>query len=259
MEYSQGDGAPLDGTRYHREAILHALDVWKRKQDLGALGDVFDDRRRALINPEIQQQLQSWDRQPRPRGLWIQGPHNTSSLSQNTLIAASLTALAEKRHVPYVFYFVDNKAFTLNSDSRPSHQKALFDMVFFLAVQFAWLLPTTFVTTLDLSTERLEKLQENALSVDDAMDFVCDLRSLAPLIMYCIIDGVQGLENREDIQVTRDLQNVLRRLTSMHSSERARRLPGITKLCFTTDGHVDVLAQLGEQGLLEKIEYGDIE
>lgn len=157
-------------------------------------------------------------------------------------------------------------------NSRLSLQEALMDMVKSLTIQLAFLILGSFVTRVDFSSKRLGKLQQDALSVDDALNLLHGLRSLAPPYLHCVVDGVQDLEDRDDLQQTRNFSYLLNTLVTMHENnaaatsgedlgkvseqaEEVQPLSQTTTLCFTTDGFVDTLAQFVEQDRLDKVEY----
>lgn len=142
-----------------------------------------------------------------------------------------------------------------------------------LTIQLVCLLPATILSTLDLSSDRFEKLQHDSGSLDDAVELLRDLRSLVPPYLHCIVSGFEGLEDRDDKEQTRNLSYVLNTLTSMwgdHSprsvienldgtsnQKKVHTLSQITKLCLASNGYVDALAELVEQDRLDKVEYLD--
>ncbi|KAL8744862.1 MAG: hypothetical protein Q9190_002936 [Brigantiaea leucoxantha] len=156
---------------------------------------------------------------------------------------------------------------------QPSCRELLLDMVKSLIVQLALLLPERFVTRLDLSSARFQKLH-GACGIEDTILLLRDLRSLIPKYFHCIICGLQELEDRNDAQLSRDLLHVVTTLATLHEDkamsvsreesetvlhdvEENRRVLQTTKLCFTSDGYVDALARLAERGHVDKIEYLD--
>ena len=88
-----------------------------------------------------------------------------------------------------------------------------------------------------------------------------------------MINGLENLENRDDAQHTRDLKQVLSGLceapvattldnslqTNTHGETEEEIQQGLqtTKMCFTTDGYVDCLAELVALGHLDKVEFSE--
>ena len=259
--------------RYRRDDILNVLEPLKTSfsQDVQALVDVTLQARQVMIDLPVQRRLLSWNKDLHSQGLWVQGPHDVSKPSQNTLTAGCLVALSRQSDIPCVFYFAALSASTESGNVPLRHQEALMKMLKSLIFQTTLLIPATFTSKLDFTPARFEALQRNDLSVDDTLKLFCDVWSLAPPHLHSIIDGIQNIEDRDDFKHTQNLFNVLDTLAKMHqdgatasgngpeaTSDDTRGLQSsspIRKLCFTTDGYVDALARLLEQDSLNMIEY----
>jgi hypothetical protein len=141
------------------------------------------------------------------------------------------------------------------------------DMLKSLIVQMVLFMPEIVDTLFDLSPARFKTLELEAFSVDETLQLLSDLRSVGPPYLYCVISGIEVLEDRDDMQHTHDLFRVLDTLTSIHERETAiapgeasemgadENLSPITKLCFTTDGYMDALARLAGDDRVDKVEY----
>ncbi|KAI5927727.1 hypothetical protein F4810DRAFT_706471 [Camillea tinctor] len=149
----------------------------------------------------------------------------------------------------------------------------LIDLIQSFIVQHLLILPETTIATVDLSLERFEKLLDPELEFDDALQLLHDIRTLAPPYLHYIIEGAQGLEDRSDnihmrnlLLFSQEIMQVPRTPSpddSMSASSGRNNQPSkekpeiITKVCVTTDGYVDILAELVEIGRIEKVEYED--
>ncbi|KAL8707817.1 MAG: hypothetical protein Q9225_007699, partial [Loekoesia sp. 1 TL-2023] len=200
MKHSQTSIAIVPSVCHRREAILDILKPLRTKyaRHVQALLDMTYRASQLMIDFQVQKRLVSWNKESNSNTLWIQGPYDVSSPSQNTLTAVCMVALSRQSDIPCISHFCNINPPAHSPNSRSSHQGALMDMVKSLVIQMAFLIPATFVTTIDFSSQRLEKLRQDALSIDDALNLLRDLRSLAPPYLHCVIDGAQDLEDRDD-------------------------------------------------------------
>ncbi|KAL8988504.1 MAG: hypothetical protein Q9177_002433 [Variospora cf. flavescens] len=227
---------------YRRNAILDAIPLLKIActHEIQALLDMTTQASQLMIDAEVQRQLLQWNKNPSFNNLWIQGPHEVSNPSQNTLAALCLIALSRQNDIPCLIF----------------------------------LLPETFVSMRNLSLNRFERLQDGLLGIEGTLDLLQDSRSLVPPYLYCVISGIEHLEDRGDEQHSRKLLLVLSTVIGgyQHSAradlhqhwdrandqtEKVSESLQNTKTCFTTDGYADSLAHLVEQGCLVKVEYSD--
>ena len=261
---------------YSRHSILDLLKRFADKfgHNVQSLVNLTSQASQVMIDPQVQSRILSWNKDKNSSNLWIQGPHDVSNLSQNTLTAVCLVALSRQNDIPCIFYFCNLNTNETGTSASPIHREVLKDMVESLIVQLALFLPERIVTEVDLSSKRFESLQSDTFSIKDAIQQLCDLRSLVPQYLHWIISGVQHLEDRDDVEHTRDLLCVLDTLASMQErnamtalrrrpeiaddvNEDPQQLSPVTKLCFTTDGYMDALAQFAEKDRVDRIEYTD--
>ncbi|KAI4145955.1 MAG: hypothetical protein LQ341_002229 [Variospora aurantia] len=261
---------------YRRNAILDAIPLLKIActHEIQALLDMTTQASQLMIDVEVQRRLLQWNRDPGFNNLWIQGPHEVSNPSQNTLAAVCLVALSRQNDIPCVFFFCALTPVDWGDNGQSSTERALMDLVKSLAIQLIFLLPETFVSMRNLSLNRFERLQDGLLGIEGTLDLLQDLRSLVPPYLHCVISGIEHLEDRGDEQHSRKLQRVLSTVIGgyQHSAgedlhqhwdrandqaEKVSESLQTTKTCFTTDGYADSLAHLVEQGCLMKVEYSD--
>ena len=213
------------------------------------------------LDKEVHHHLVTWLRALNPTNFWIQGPHDVSRPSQNSMTAVSLVALARTHNIPSIIYFC---AFTEHYDSIIPKRV---DLGFFLAsivTQLVQFIPEKGYTETDLSPARFVALAQGALGVAETLQLIRDVRNVGPRLLYGFIDNLQVLEDRADGAYTRDFLSAIVTLCGLHREsqppERAvttnenQAVLG-TKICFTTEGYVDGLAQAAELQLVDRVEY----
>ncbi|KIW73051.1 hypothetical protein, variant [Phialophora macrospora] len=250
---TDSDAGDLPPTDFHKredleKAISSYQDVPKLQDD--ELGGILYDTSQLLLDSGVANRLQSWTKSDEADRLWIQGPRDTTRPSQNTLTAISLVALAKRHDIPLISYFCaiadDRHGAGLLPDS-------LAEMVSSLILQMVAQLPSQFTTGLDLSPARLGLVDKSVGSISEKLDLIRDLRSLLPKFVICIIDCLQILEDRKDRAHTRLLQQVVYCLCTFDSDHEDAKTS--TKVCFTTDGYVDILGAAARADALEKVYY----
>lgn len=266
---------------YDRQLILNLLEpVVKRfRDDTQAVVNITSSALHVSIDDQVKRRIDTWITNPCCEGLWILGPHDVSHPSQNTLTAVCLIALSSRHDVPSLSYFCSLR--TLSSlGSRLTHKEILLDMIKSFIVQLLLRCPEHIATELDLSSSRFSMLMEPDVDIGMALELFFDVRTLAPRYMHCVIEAVQELEDRGDAQHTRQLQRALREIvkppalwSSRNSGDpgrevkemdapepqrtRGSELERVMKVCFTSDGYVDALAELASRDEVEKVEYAE--
>ena len=222
-----------------------------------------------MIDTQVRNHLLLWTEGTKPDRLWIQGPSGTSRPSQNQLTAVCLTALSRQNKIPCISYFCcPNQGRTM---FKAFHSDALKEMLGSIVTQPTLLLPERFTSSLDLSPTRYAILKSENPRIESFLELLRDLRTLGPKHLHCILDGVQILENRSEPQHTRDLLSLMHTLCTLDE----KRAPlaandicesdslttcdnhncNVIKVCFTTDGYMDGLAQVATLHLIKKVEY----
>lgn len=266
---------------YDRQLILNLLEpVVKRfRDDTQAVVNITSSALHVSIDDQVKRRIDTWITNTCCEALWILGPHDVSHPSQNTLTAVCLIALSSRHDVPSLSYFCSLR--TLSSlGSRLTHKEILLDMIKSFIVQLLLRCPEHIATELDLSSSRFSMLMEPDVDIGMALELFFDVRTLAPRYMHCVIEAVQELEDRGDAQHTRQLQRALREIvkppalwSSRNSGDpgrevkemdapepqrtRGSELERVMKVCFTSDGYVDALAELASRDEVEKVEYAE--
>lgn len=264
------------GHRFQREDVLRHLGPIAEAygHDIETVVDITSKATKIAVNPRVRQRIADWTSSGRSETLWVQGPRGVHSPSLNTLTAVCLLALSSRNEIPCLSYFCTLSSANAPSASELSPQKTLSNLIKSVITQIVLLLPDHLLTSSDLSPNRFKQLikDEKDFDFDHALQLLHDLRSLIPAYLHCIIDGAQMLEDRENSLHTHHLQRALEELISVPWSEAEacqdtqlkppNDMPGpevrrVIKVCFTTDGYVDGLAQLAGDYRLEKIGYHD--
>jgi hypothetical protein len=116
----------------------------------------------------------------------------------------------------------------------------------------------------DLSPARFAALAQGTLGVAETLQLVRDVRELGPRLVHVFIDNLQVLEDRSNQAYTKDFLSIIAALCRLNGGDRlpesaaapdTSELVFGTKICFTTEGYVDGLAQAVELQLLDKVEF----
>ncbi|KAI0870117.1 hypothetical protein GGS24DRAFT_476517 [Hypoxylon argillaceum] len=240
-------------------------------QDIDNLVEIASQALKIKVGYLVRGRIGTWTTNIESDKLWIQSGYETSHPSQSTLIAASLAALSNENDIPCVSYFCSLQ--THNAyETVPSRRCMLLDMVKSLTAQLLLIYKST-QPKADISLESFKQLINPELDLKTALTLLRETRSILPHLTHFLIEGVQELENRSDIQQTRDLQEVLQEVIDLDqmpalvptgsvdyqrgasdSTELAHQtFSRQVKVCFASDGYVDALALLVEAGQLEMI------
>ncbi|KAF5629628.1 uncharacterized protein FTJAE_8509 [Fusarium tjaetaba] len=246
--------------RYNRAEIqaelAHFTIQWKHQVEL--LTEAAKQVSLLQIDRQVHRRLQTWLRDLSSTNFWIQGPYDVSRSSQNSMTAASLTALARTHNIPFVAYFC---TFT-NHDAFGTPKRA--ELKAFLAsvvTQLVQLIPERGYSQANLPPARFASLAQGTLDVSETLQLIRDVRELGPRLVHVFIDNLQVLEDRSNRAYTRDFLSIIAALCRLNGGRRLAAGPDRselefgTKICFTTEGYVDGLAQAVELQLLHKVEY----
>lgn len=199
------------------------------------------------IDTTMYDTLQSWVHGDKNSCIWIEGPYDTSSPSENSLISAALIDVARRSTTKHLSYFCTEAAVP---PSEPSfHSTALAKMVHSLIAQLVSLLPSETKQSISLSEAPGRALRSCTLSPFQAIEILRELMTLRPPVLICLIDGIQVLEDRGDAFRMARLAEVVNVLLS-ESTDAVKAV----RVCFTTDGNSAVLADLVRDGGVTRIE-----
>ncbi|KAJ5744744.1 hypothetical protein N7533_009614 [Penicillium manginii] len=252
--------------RYSRTEIQAELTIftsqWMNQVDY--LIQAVNESSVLQLNKEVHRRLMTWLRGLNSTHLWIHGPYDVSRPSQNSITTLSLAALARTNNIPCIFYFC---TFTGHHESGVSKGVDLGSLLASIVMQLVQFIPDKGFTETDLSPARFGALARGALSVVETLQLIRDVRNVGPSLVYGFLDNVHVLEDRSDEAYTRDFLKTIATLCKLDRGSQLpehavttndnEAVPG-TKICFTTEGYVDSLAQAEELQLVDRVEF-DIE
>ncbi|ENH67225.1 hypothetical protein FOC1_g10007000 [Fusarium oxysporum f. sp. cubense race 1] len=249
--------------RYNRAEIQAELTnfttQWKNQVE--HLTEAVTKSSLLQIDRHVHHRLQTWLRDFSSSNFWIQGPHDVSRPGQNSMTAVSLTALARNHNIPFVAYFC---TFTNHDALGTSKRACLEAFMASIVTQLVQLIPERGYSREDLSPARFAALAQGALDVAETLQLVRDVRELGPRLVLVFIDNLQVLEDRSNQAYTRDFLSAIAALCRLNGGNRlpesaaapdTSELVFGTKICFTTEGYVDGLAQAVELQLLDEVEF----
>ena len=181
------DEASRSGSRYVQKEILGLLKPLADRfgQNIKRVIDITSQASHVMTHTEIKDHITAWIKAFTDRRLWIQGPHDVSNPSQNTLTAACLVALSNKNDIPCISHFCNLCLGESPESAVSTLRQELMDMLKSLIVQMVLIMPGIVDTQLDLSPARFKTLELEAFSVDDALQLLSDLRSVGPPYLHC--------------------------------------------------------------------------
>lgn len=217
------------------------------------------------LDKDVHHRLVAWLRGPNSANLWIQGPHGMPQPSQNSMTAVSLAALARSNNIPCIVYFC---TFADQTPSRISKKVELGSLLASIVTQLVQFIPDKGYAEADLFPERFAALARGALDVVETVQLIRDVRNVGPRLVYGFVDNIQVLEDRADGTYNRDFLRVIASLCRLGGRSQLSETPVTpneeedeesvfsgTRICFTTDGYVDGLAQAAELQLVDRVEF----
>lgn len=259
---SNYDQVKADQNRHKLQDILQLFDAIAadHKEQIQNLLSVTSRATRVEVDQQIRARIITWVETLATDKLWIQGPHEVSTPSQNTLTAAFLVALSNTNKIPCLHYFCSIN--TRQGDGRNMTSRAmLVQMLKSFIIQLLLMRKDNDIY-IDIPQGHLERLVDATVEteVDDALVVFRSLKAVVPPHLHCVIEGLQELEDRGDSQHTRNLENVVREISSLDlprgtDQEVLEESSRTLKLMYLSDGYVDALAQAIADDQLEKVAY----
>ncbi|KAK6948147.1 hypothetical protein Daesc_009911 [Daldinia eschscholtzii] len=154
------------------------------------------------------------------------------------------------------------------SGPQPTLWALMMDMLRSIVVQLLLICPREIYTDIDLSTSRFEKLAETSASLHDSLALLRDVRAHVGDKLYCVIEGIQKIDEPDDLAHSAALEAILLEFRShisllVSNTSLGSHIPRKTvKACFTSDGPTVVLTVMERQGQVVKIKgtgYANIE
>jgi hypothetical protein len=220
-------------------------------RQIGIVEGLIDQAAELSLNTELFSRIQSWATSSDTQTIWIQGYSQTAIPSRNTLTGAYIVSIAHNAKIPVIAYFCQHPMETRRSPyvSKTNQRDAVarsIHMVCSLISQLLELLPAGIIESeIDLGHERFASIFSTSESLPIAISLLRDSISIGPQLLFCIIDGLQWVEQEK--------QDALRPLVNMLKWEpRDNR---VLKVLYSTDGFVDVLRDLESADRLDVLDF----
>lgn len=154
--------------------------------------------------------LQEWTvtAESQSQSLCIIGPYQLEEQSTISMIAAKYAASAIEAKLPAISYFCELPRNGIPSDSTPEAE-ALVSLAYSLVRQLIELLPSVFESAAQLHSQRFEVLDGTLGSWDHVVGILKDLLDLSPPVLFCVIDGLEILEDQRTRQPLADFIDAL--------------------------------------------------
>lgn len=192
------------------------------------------------ISPHLLQRIQDWTLRDTIQTLWVQAPMGIATPSQYTLISACIIERARQAGFPVAFYFgqPNNDFHPDDHEEEDVRDNGLIRMIYSLIAQILEFIPQRFHSGLDFSGSRFSYLDGTTTSLTEAICVLKNLMTVAPHMLFCIVDGLQLLEGDVDGSKAAFLKQCVEILQGLGMSE-ARK----PRTFFTIHGRSDALAQ----------------
>lgn len=236
--------------RVDKQEIINQIPDFERLLNL-PVNDAKNHSHRAThleTDNQVVLKLHNWLDDIVGSNLWIQGPAQVPSPSQNTLTAMTLMVALQSSTFP-VLSFYCNSIRTMQLSPR----QILSELVHCFVAQLVPHLPSSIRSDQDLSPPRFFSACRQDCPVDDTLALLTNIVNSLESPVYFLIDGMQALEQYADPDHTKDLSRMIEYLCGTDAEGQGKSFTN--KVCFTSDGFVDALALQAQRGQLEKVSF----
>ncbi|TEY44383.1 hypothetical protein BOTCAL_0352g00020 [Botryotinia calthae] len=188
-----------------------------------------------VVNGDISTRIRQWIVSPTSGILWIEGPHGVEHPGQNTLVSAFILSNLRLAHLPVMTEFCHYDA----RDWRTWNPATDFSSLIGQIINVMGGVIETDETCPNLSTERFQRLKENADALPAAIQLLAHLISVGPALQFCIIDGLEIFDGCEGSALLKKnskglIALICKSVAAKSFSTRER----IFKALFTANGFV---------------------
>ena len=221
------------------------------------LEDFFDrrsiridfDEANALISEDIATAVQSWVLAPSSMLTAIAGldvQRHSVDPSTISATAAAIIDYADAEDIPVISYFCSLDRWKALPKGESMESQGLIALVSSLSRQLIELLPPKSNTTLNLTAERFQALDGTMKTWKEALSLLEDLLSCSKPVLYCVVDGLQWLDDPATEEHLNELVAAMQRSTAPKKNR-----PVVLKVLFTTTGRSScLLRNLDHAGLV---------
>lgn len=183
--------------------------------------------------------------------LCIAGPNQVVDTPPTIMVATDYVASAIQAQIPVISYFCElPRRGTKLSSGMTAEMKGLIALTYALIRQLIELLPSFMSYTEILGEQKLAKVDGSVGSYDEAITVLGELLDLSPPMLFCVIDGLEVLDDRSTTKHMTAFINTLRghRIYRNPPAEGSGR---VLKILFTTAGRSkSLLTNLKENELV---------
>ena len=177
--------------------------------------------------------LEEWTLAARSQFLYVVGPSRITSPTITSLIAAKYATSTSQAKIPVISYFCELSRMGLQEGTTPEAQ-ALVALTYALIRQLVELLPSVLGSGTGLQQRDFETLDGSLYTFGSAVAILKSLLDLSPPVLFCVIDGIEQLDDQSTRACLTDFVNALRGHDTRHQSLTASKRT--LKILFTTAG-----------------------
>lgn len=152
------------------------------------------------VDQETLVRLARWTKSNEPRILWAEGSFGIGSKVNHALstMALRFVELADGSDVAVMSYFCEIRRDTTLRSGNTKENQATIELLYALIRQTTELLLPHFDTKIDMSEARLASLDGTIKTWKDALLVFEDVTSLIPENSFCVIDGLDWLDDNSN-------------------------------------------------------------
>ena len=244
----------LEASYAKKQVRLNALRYIRQYEQDEHIISLIDQAQGLNIHMEIFNRIQDWNSAPTSQSLWIQGSFQAPTPSQYTLLSAYIISIAQRASVPIISYFCqhDVEPHTCSNDKRSCvSQSGMISMIYTLINQLSSLIPDDFRSHSDFSSTSFQSLDGTDSSIPHAISLLRNLLSVGPYMLFCVVDGLQTLENPANMIFLKEFIDVIRSADRSKEGESPRTI----KTLLTTDGFIEALICLKGNERLDVLDF----
>ncbi|KAI1348457.1 hypothetical protein F5Y01DRAFT_306769 [Xylaria sp. FL0043] len=161
-----------------------------------------------LAEEEVLPKLRAWVvENTAPRTLWVSSPYDTEGTTSARAAALAVVAAAWQAETPLISHFCRRPQPREMRPGMSMEQAGLIGLVYSLIHQLLQFNATE--DSLDISTETLTALDGSNRSWGASLEVLRALLDRTPVLMYCVIDGLNDLEWGDGAKGCRQVLDVL--------------------------------------------------
>jgi hypothetical protein len=162
------------------------------------------------INPEGLMHIVEWAKSRESPMLGIMGPYFDGDEFENPMALLAARFIQFAADVPIISHFCELRRNEHLRKGNTMEMQGLIELVYSLIRQLIEVVPLEFECNMDFSAARFDRLDGAASTWSDAVTLFSDLERTLPGKVFCVIDGLQWLDDRSMASYLSDLVELLR-------------------------------------------------